>query len=113
MCETQDFRHESDAFPDGWRQFDQRLRLARITSGAENIAYRTLGKDRRQWAQAVVGGWIKSAEHRKNILNPAYRYIGIGIAPCKHGICYATQVFSPEIGRKPDRGNNFASRLLR
>jgi uncharacterized protein YkwD len=34
------------------------------------------------WSDAtrVMNGWMQSAEHRPNILDPHYRWIGIGIA---------------------------------
>ncbi len=40
----------------------------------ENIAY---GRDE---AKEVVNDWMSSPGHRANILNPAYREIGVGVA---------------------------------
>ncbi len=61
---------------DGSSPFD-RMRLAGYPSNsgrAENIA---AGYDN---AVAVVQGWMNSEGHRKNMLNCAYRSIGVGYA---------------------------------
>jgi len=48
-----------------------------------------VGYVKSEWkvAKAMMRNWMKSAGHRKNILNPAFTKIGIGVA-CKkkHGI---------------------------
>lgn len=41
----------------------------------------------------LVNGWMKSPGHRRNLMNPNYTKIGIGIV-IKRGYVYATQVFS-------------------
>lgn len=102
MCRKKVFQHESDELPDGWQRFEQRLRVIKVRSGGENIAYHTLLKDTDKWARLVVRGLMNSPEHRKNILNPDYRYLGIGVHPCSNSIGYATQVFSSESGRVPE-----------
>jgi uncharacterized protein YkwD len=43
----------------------------------ENIAYGTGG---RATPRAIVSAWMRSAGHRKNILNGRFRVIGVGIA---------------------------------
>ena len=99
MCSTGSFQHESDSFPKGWRKFPERLKAAGVGAGAENIGYRTWDPDAEKWAAEVVHGWMKSKTHKKNILNPKYRYLGVGILRCRNNLGYATHVFSPEPGR--------------
>ena len=43
---------------------------------------------------AAVEGWMKSAGHRKNILDASYTTSGIGIAIAGDGTYYATQIFA-------------------
>jgi hypothetical protein len=88
-------------FPDGWQVFGERLRLADLDSGAENIACRTLEHDLDKWAQTIVRGWMTSklGHHKKNILSRKYRFLGVGVAGCIERIGYATQVFSDRSGR--------------
>ncbi|MGO9569559.1 MAG: CAP domain-containing protein [Desulfomonilaceae bacterium] len=99
MCAARSLEHESEAFPNGWKKFTDRMRLAGLTSGAENIGYRTLREEPEKWATAVVNEWMKSPPHRKNILNPRWRYLGVGIRMCANRIAYAAQVFSSDPGR--------------
>jgi uncharacterized protein YkwD len=101
MCAARSLEHESDAFPNGWKKFTERLKIAGVTSGAENIGYRTLREQPAKWAAVVVKEWMKSPQHRKNILNPRWRYLGVGIRMCANSIAYATQVFSSDPGRIP------------
>jgi uncharacterized protein YkwD len=101
MCAARSLDHESDAFPNGWNKFRDRLKIAGVTSGAENIGYRTLREQPEKWATAVVKEWMKSPTHRNNILNPRWRYLGVGIRMCANRIAYATQVFSSDPGRIP------------
>jgi len=101
MCAARSLEHESDAFPNGWKKFTDRLKAARLRSGAENIGYRTLREPPEKWAREVVNGWMKSPKHRKNILNPRWRYLGVAVRMCVNRIAYATQVFSSDPGRNP------------
>jgi uncharacterized protein YkwD len=101
MCSARSLDHESEAFPNGWKKFTDRLKTGGLTSGAENIGYRTLREQPEKWAAAVVSGWMKSPQHRRNILNPRWRYLGVGIRMCANRIAYATQVFSSDPGRIP------------
>lgn len=102
MCQADRLIHESDKFPSGWKKFEQRLKQVGLSSGGENIAYHTVLREPEKWARLVVQGWMSSPEHKKNILNPQYRYLGVGLDPCSNRIVYATQVFSSEIGRFPE-----------
>lgn len=59
---------------------------------AENI-YRCRGIPSEELAEAVVGAWLKSPTHYKNLMNGTFNRIGIGIA--KSGDEFAiTQLFS-------------------
>ncbi len=53
----------------------------------ENIAFRYAG------APEVVAGWMDSAGHRANILDPSYTEIGVAIAANSRGELYYCQVF--------------------
>jgi uncharacterized protein YkwD len=98
MCAARSLEHESDSFPNGWKKFMDRLKTGGLTSGAENIGYRTLREQPEEWAEAVVKEWMKSPRHRKNILDPRWKYLGVGIRMCANRIAYATQVFSSDPG---------------
>lgn len=102
MCRTGAFKHESDAFPQGWKRFMERMRHAGLRDGGENIAFRTWIPDRKKWSLIVVKGWVHSPPHLKNILDPAFRYVGVGIGQCNGQIGYVTQVFSSGKGMMPD-----------
>jgi uncharacterized protein YkwD len=54
------------------------LRSARNWLLGENLAWGTRG---RSSARAIVRAWMHSPRHRKAILTPAYRDLGVGIAP--------------------------------
>jgi uncharacterized protein YkwD len=101
MCKAQLLAHESDVFPEEWRTLSQRLKTANVRAGAENVAYRTIEAEADKWAEEVVTGWMKSATHRKNILDKSQKYIGVSVLPCKNEIGYSTQVFSPNPGSMP------------
>ncbi|AFM27651.1 CAP domain-containing protein [Desulfomonile tiedjei] len=101
MCEAQLLAHEDEAFPQEWRTLSQRLKIANVRAGAENVAYRTIEAKGDTWAEEVVKGWMKSPPHRKNILDKSQKYIGVTVLPCKNEIGYTTQVFSPNPGSMP------------
>jgi uncharacterized protein YkwD len=101
MCETGSLKHESLAFPEGWQKFFQRLQIIGLSAGGENIAYRTVQATPDQWGKAVVDGWMRSPNHRKNILRGEFRFVGVGVVPCAKRIAYVSQVFSPYTGQYP------------
>lgn len=101
MCSTGEFQHESKEFPKGWRRFRDRLQLVSLKSGGENIAYRTFSGESQKWAREIIKGWMKSPNHRRNILSSEFNYLGAGVAPCSNRIVYATQVFSSKPGTVP------------
>ena len=53
----------------------------------ENIAYRYAG------AAEVVTGWMNSAGHKANILDPSFNEIGVAVAANSKGELYFCQVF--------------------
>jgi uncharacterized protein YkwD len=61
---------------------------------AENIAY---GENEREkepiTLKEIHDGWMKSAAHRKNILNKRFEEVGLGVAGDKKALIYFTQVF--------------------
>jgi len=95
MCEAGELKHESEKYPVGWRTFAERMKRMGYLSGAENLAYRTYSGRPEDWARSVVAGWLDSPQHRKNLLDPTHRYVGIGVFVCRNGVAFATQVFSP------------------
>jgi uncharacterized protein YkwD len=50
-------------------------------------------------ARVIVDSWMISPGHRKNILDPAYTHLGVGVA-VKGKECYATQSFGQKVGQK-------------
>jgi uncharacterized protein YkwD len=85
MAANDYFSHTSQ---DG-RTFSDRIRAAGYTGGAiaENIA---AGQ---ATASAVMTSWMNSPGHRANILNCAYRYLGVGYAKGGTYGTYWTQDF--------------------
>jgi uncharacterized protein YkwD len=57
------------------------------TTVGENVAYGNLS------ANAVVSGWIKSPEHRKN-MEGNFKYTGIGVTRNMQNQLYFTQIFA-------------------
>lgn len=76
---------------DGKTPFD-RLNAAsfRYSWAGENIAY----GDGSISLDAIMRGWMDSEGHRRNILNPMYTDIGLGIARDPNGRLFYTQVFA-------------------
>ncbi len=94
MCAAGELKHESEKYPAGWRTFADRMKRIGYSSGAENLAYRTYSGQPEGWARGVVAGWLNSSPHRKNLLDPTHRYVGIGVFICRNGVAFATQIFS-------------------
>ena len=46
-------------------------------------------------ARLIVDGWMTSPGHRRNMLDPNYTHVGIGVA-ARGKDCYATQIFAQE-----------------
>lgn len=100
MANRSYYAHESlegDNFEDRYRQFGYDCRVPTgenmYFSGAENIAYTYADQDvqtergvedydrnETKIARAFVEGWMNSPGHRRNILEPAWRAEGLGVA---------------------------------
>ena len=60
------------------------------------ISYRTAGENiakGQKTPQEVVTAWMNSEGHRKNILNPNFTNLGVGITKDSKGTTYWTQMF--------------------
>jgi uncharacterized protein YkwD len=64
------------------------LRSCKLSAAGENVAY-----GYRTGRSVVNAGWMKSEGHRRNILNPSFRLMGIGAAKGHDGRWYVSQVF--------------------
>lgn len=62
---------------------------ARAITWGENIAYNTAADS----ATYAHRGFMRSAPHRANILNPAYTHMGIGVVK-RNGVTYFVQRFA-------------------
>lgn len=98
MCSSRLLAHESDSFPKGRRKFPERMKGIGLKTGAENIAFHSLSSDNRKVAQKVMEGWMKSSEHRNNILTTNFNYVGFGLQNCQDGLIYITQLFTDRPG---------------
>jgi uncharacterized protein YkwD len=49
-----------------------------------------------RFSEFAVRGWMKSASHRRNILDPDWGSTGIGVAFARNGDIYVTQVFAAD-----------------
>lgn len=69
-----------------------RLKNAHVgwTAIAENLFQQRGCRDP---VRCAVDGWLQSAGHRRNMLNPSYTHTGIGISRDTRGTLYYTQVF--------------------
>jgi len=70
-----------------------------IAKAGENVA-----RSRHSLAH-VMGMWMKSPGHRKNILNPRFMEVGFGIATTPNGDRYFTQVFGTQKIKKAEKTN--------
>jgi uncharacterized protein YkwD len=63
------------------------LKACNLTRVSENIAYGYTSGGR------VVSAWMKSAGHRRNLLDSKVRLIGVGAVKDKNGVWWVSQVF--------------------
>jgi uncharacterized protein YkwD len=64
---------------------------------ASGYKYRSFGEnvaEGQRTAKAVVKEWMDSPIHKKNILNPRFTEIGIGMAKNRKGVPFHCQVFA-------------------
>jgi uncharacterized protein YkwD len=83
---TSSFSHIRPNGEECWTIFDNTD--IQWTSAGENIAYETLGT-----AENAVSVWMKSPNHRGNILSGDYNYTCVGVTPNSNGVYYLTQLF--------------------
>jgi uncharacterized protein YkwD len=72
----------------------ERIRAAgaRVGAWGENLARTPLGPDLA--ADSVVGGWMRSAGHRDNLLSPDFVLTGIGAARAADRQLYVVQIYA-------------------
>jgi len=78
MVRRRYFAHDSRS----GASFVDRIRRAGYLRGANDwMAAENLAWGAGAWASAasIVNAWMRSPEHRRNILTPAYRHVGIGV----------------------------------
>jgi uncharacterized protein YkwD len=85
MASRNYFSHTDPDGHDPWWHYQQ-AGLAYKAAG-ENIA------EGQPTPESVVSDWMNSPGHRANILNPAFRTIGIGVVQSAHGLVW-TQDFA-------------------
>jgi len=95
MCERNFFAHEN---PDGESPFDRMADQGlTFVAAAENIYMATLGDPQDLIADAEEAFMDEpecAANHRGNILNRDYKYVGVGLYECPDGWFYVTQDFA-------------------
>jgi uncharacterized protein YkwD len=65
----------------------------KIATSAENIFLMKAGtSDAAELASVMVSGWMSAKGHRQNILDPAFRSLGVGVAASVR-LVLATQLF--------------------
>jgi uncharacterized protein YkwD len=82
--------HES---PEGQNAL-QRVTGAGITGFrllAENIGSSTVGGDR---LEAIVDEWLRSHDHRENVLNPAFNTAGVGVVEGPNGQTIVVELYA-------------------
>lgn len=98
MLQNEYFSHTS---PDGKTlkdrfQEEKPASIRNISRIGENIyvgARLDYSTDIKTQARLIVDGWMTSPGHRRNILDPNYTHLGVGVA-AKGKMCYATQIFT-------------------
>ena len=98
MVRARYFSHDSRS----GRAFDDRIirtgyARGRRASVGENLAW---GSGTLATPRAIVKGWMKSPGHRANILQPAFREIGIGIASGTPATGDDGATYATEFGRR-------------
>ena len=85
---------------------ERRINESRTNESEAKIVWRRLAENlhqqlgMREPILAAVEGWMKSAGHRKNILDATYTDSGIGMAVAEDGTHYATQIFALPIPKE-------------
>ena len=83
--------------PNAWNQLPQYGASSR-TAWAENVAYWSTD---RYSVQNIFDRYMASSGHRANIMNPRYRYVGVGTVSANTGPCinrdYNTMTFTDRV----------------
>ena len=79
--------------PDAWTQLPSYGAASR-TSWAENVASWTSGA---YTAQDIFTSYMNSPGHRANIMNPAFRFVGVGTVSGTNGTDYNTMTFTDKV----------------
>jgi len=84
------FAHES---PEGKNALDRATGagLSGFQLLAENIGGSNVGGDR---LDAIVGEWMRSHDHRENLLNPAFNTAGVGIVDTADGRTLVVELYA-------------------
>jgi uncharacterized protein YkwD len=97
MVERRFFDHIN---PDGLGPQDRASRAGLHWSVGENLSMfscsagaRFVKSSSREASLEFLDGWMKSAGHRANILNPVYTHLGVGVHVSFNSV-YATQLFA-------------------
>jgi len=98
MLKNEYFSHTS---PDGKTlkdrfQEEKPASIRNISQIGENIyvgARLDYATDIKTQARLIVDGWMTSPGHRRNILDPQYTHLGVGVS-ARDKMCYATQIFA-------------------
>ena len=91
MLEGGFFSHTDPARGDLKRRLSEGKGTVRWSRIAENLFMQSGGPDP---VSAAIEGWMKSAVHRRNILDTSYTDSGIGCAAARDGKLYVTQIFA-------------------
>lgn len=95
MCERDFFDHVN---PDNEDPFDRMTEQGvNYVAAAENIYMATLGEPEdliEDAEEAFMNEPECEANHRGNILNRDYKYVGVGVYSCENGWFYVTQDFA-------------------
>ena len=88
MARTDRFEHQDV------RELLRRDRLSEFVALGENI-FRATGPVP---AGAIHAGWMRSAGHRANVVNPGWNRLGIGVFCAEDGSVWATEEFGRTSG---------------
>jgi uncharacterized protein YkwD len=84
------FAHEN---PEGKNALDRATGagLSGFQLLAENIGASNVGGDR---LDAIVGEWMRSHDHRENVLNPAFNTAGVGVVDTADGRTLVVELYA-------------------
>ncbi len=92
LAKTQNLSHKADGGNLSNRVAAVNYRFATL---GENIGWTSKGRSDRDIAGDLVGRWMASRGHRRNILNRRFKHLGVGVTLAQ-GRTYAVQIFGAE-----------------